>query len=232
MTHPIETAAEFEGLKVPASRFVTAKCASRITKGVYERPERKLSAKLTQDGDKVVELGSGIGFVGGLTALQKPNLQLRSFEANPHLIPHIEALYEMNGLAHRARVENKLLIANPARPETVTFNLHRSYLGSSVFDNGPFGVEKVDIPTVGWNDVKADFEPDVIIMDIEGAELDFLTHADLSGIRAIIFEVHPAHYGKEGERACLAAVSAQGMRQTHHRMQVYAFVREGVPAPH
>ena len=223
--------AEFEGLKVPASPFLSPKFASWIRKGNYERPERKLAEKLTRPGDRVVEMGAGIGFVGGYTAFKKPGLQLRSFEANPALIPHIEELYEINGLSDRARVDNKLLIANPDRPDHIKFHIHGSYLGSSVYEVGKPENPKYEIPTMGWDDLKAAFKPDVLVMDIEGAELDFLTHADVSGLRAIIVEMHPKIFGKEGEAACIEALRSKGMVQAHHRMQVYSFVPEGADFP-
>lgn len=229
---PQDIVAEFEGLKIPKSRIVGPQLARQISKGNYEKPERKLAVKLTREGDHVVEMGAGIGFVGGFTASQKPRLQLLSFEANPELIPHTEKLYDINGLGDRAKVENKLLTANPDRPDSITFHIHNSFLGSSVYKVGKPENPKIEIPTVAWTQVKADFRPDVIIMDIEGAELDFLTHADLDGIRAVVFEAHPNRYGQEGLAACLAALRSKGMRQTHHRMQVYAFVAEGVEAPH
>ncbi|SFS13270.1 FkbM family methyltransferase [Yoonia litorea] len=223
--------AEFEGVKVPHSPFLNEKMVKRIAKGIYERPERKLATKLTRESDRVLEMGAGLGFVGGFTAFHKKGVELLSFEANPELIPHVERLYQINGLSARASVENKLLIANPDRPDSMRFHIHGSYLGSSVYKVGRPNRPKIDIATIGWDDVKSRFRPDVLIMDIEGAELDFLTHADLSGVRAIIAEFHPDHYGKEGVKACIDAVNAQGLRQTHHRMEVRAFVAEGVEAP-
>ncbi len=226
-----QVAAEFEGLKIPKSPFVNHKLARMLSNGNYERPERKLAAKLTRDGDKVVELGTGIGFVGGYTAFTKRDLTLFSFEGNPSLIPHASTLYEINGLAKRASVENAIVIANPQRPDTLTFHVNRAFMGSAILGETTRGYEKIEVPTVAWDDVRVSRTPDVLIMDIEGAELDFLIHADLAGVRAIIFEVHPGRYGKEGEAACINALREKGMVQAHHRMHVYSFVREGVEYP-
>ena len=43
---------------------------------------------------------------------------------------------------------------------------------------------------VGWEKVKEEVKPTIILMDIEGAELEFFRDADLSGIRTIIVELH------------------------------------------
>ena len=39
-------------------------------------------------------------------------------------------------------------------------------------------------------------------MDIEGGELDILTHANLDGVRAIVIEFHPKAYDVSGMRRC------------------------------
>ena len=216
--------AEFEGVKVPASPFLTEKYANWIAKGIYEKPERKLSEKLVQPGDRIIEMGAGLGFVGGYTTCKTTDTVLRSYEANPSLIPHVEALYAMNGIADRAEVRNELLVADPDAPDAVTFHIHGSFLGSSVYKVGGGHRPKLQIPTAAWAKVKQEFRPDVLIMDIEGAELEFFTHADLSGVRAIIVELHPKRYGPEGVEACVAALTAKGLSQKHHRYEVRTFV--------
>ncbi len=230
--HPTpEIAAEFEGLKVPRSPYLPEQRARQISRGNYEKPERKLSDKLIQPGDRVLEMGAGIGFVGGMSVLHKSGAVLRSFEANPDLIPHIQSLYQINGLADRASVENKLVIANPERPETMTFYVHGSFLGSSVYEARKSRRPSVEIPTISWDAVKSDFCPDVVIMDIEGAERDFVNHADLTGIRALIIEFHPALYGEDGIADCLNALKFKGFKQLHHRYEVRSFVREAADIP-
>ena len=227
----VEIATEFEGLKVPHSPFLGPKLAKMIGRGNYERPERKLAHKLTRDDDRIVELGTGIGFVGGFTALHRPKAQLRSFEANPRLIPHARNLYDINGMADRATVENRLVVANPDRPESMSFHLHGSFLGSSVFLRGMKDPTIVEVPTLAWDTLRDEFQPNVVIMDIEGAELDFMIHADLTGVRAVIVELHPKIFGQEGLTACLEAMQSKGFQRAHHRIHVWSFVREGVEFP-
>jgi hypothetical protein len=46
----------------------------------------------------------------------------------------------------------------------------------------------------------------VLVMDIEGGELEILEQADLSGLRALIFETHEKTVGREAtNRAVFAA---------------------------
>ena len=59
-------------------------------------------------------------------------------------------------------------------------------------------------------DVKAELDPTVILCDIEGGELDFLRHADLSGVRAVVMEFHPGVYERAGMRECKSILERAG----------------------
>jgi hypothetical protein len=65
-----------------------------------------------------------------------------------------------------------------------------------------------------------------MIIDIEGAELDFLEKADLSGIRGIVIEFHPKIYQVAGMRHCKSLLRAQGFdRGPGSTVSVWAAVR-------
>jgi FkbM family methyltransferase len=206
----VAVAAEYRGLRVPASPFLNPKRIERIGSGAYEGQEVAGALHVTRPGDRVLELGAGIGFVGGVVAAVARPARLLSFEANPRLIPHIRALHDLNGLGDIAEVRNQVLYGPPDRPERVTFHLHGSYLGSSLFDPGRGG-ETVEVETAPLAEVMAAFRPDVLLVDIEGGELDILRHADLAGVRAAVIEFHPDAYGIEGMRACKDILRAAGL---------------------
>ncbi|MEP4311010.1 MAG: hypothetical protein ABJ364_14805 [Lentilitoribacter sp.] len=60
---------------------------------------------------------------------------------------------------------------------------------------------KISVLMVVWESVKKDVSPTVLLMDIEGAEWEFFRHADLSGIRLIVVELHHHIYHRPGMRA-------------------------------
>ncbi len=133
-----------------------------------------------------------------------------SFEANPVLIPHIRALHRENGLEDRIELRNAVLVSAPDRPDTMTFHLHNSFLGSSLIDSPPRKTRAVEVPTADFAAVAKSFRPDVLIMDIEGGELALLQHADLAGIRAVVIEFHPSLYGKAGMQTCKGILRRAG----------------------
>lgn len=208
---PAPVAACCLGVNVPSSPFLHDTRIQRINAARYEEHEILGALRVVRRDDVVLELGAGLGIVGGVIAHNLRPKKVLSFEANPALIPHIEALYALNGLTTRIKVENRILMAGPDRPDTVTLHLTNSYLGSSVLDPKARGRSAVEVPTGDFNAVCA--KADVLVMDIEGAELEILRHADLSTLRAIVLEFHPDAYGVEGMREAKAILRDAGFER-------------------
>lgn len=205
-----EIVALCKGVKVPHSRFLTKTRLARIKAERYEHVEIAGALTVVRAGDRVLELGAGIGIVGAVTAKNAAPEAVLAFEANPDLIPHIRALYRVNGLEGIIALRNQVLISGPDRPDTMTFHRRKSFLGSSLIDPPSANTRPVEVPTAEYRATAEEFQPNVLIMDIEGGELDFLKHADLSGIRALVVEFHPKVYGKLGMQACKGILREAG----------------------
>ena len=203
-------AAECLGVKVPDSPMLTPTRIERINAARYEGQEIAGALEVVQAGDKVLELGAGIGIVGAVVAKNAKPAKVLSFEANPGLIEHINALYKLNRLSTKIEVRNEVLISAPGAPKTMAFHIRNSYLGSSLIDSDTRATTRVDVPTADYAKVHKDFGPDVLLMDIEGGELDFLRHASLEGVRAIVIEFHPEAYGKDGMMECKSILERAG----------------------
>ncbi|MGV6849505.1 MAG: FkbM family methyltransferase [Marinibacterium sp.] len=209
----VDIGATILGLAVPASPYLHAGRIARIEAGKYEGPEIAGALHVLEADDVVLEIGAGLGIVGGVVALMRKPRRVLSFEANPELIDVARQLYSLNDLTEVVDVQNAVLISAPDRPASIPFYLHKSYLGSSLTDPGPRLRKTVDVPTRDFNSVCAGLAPTVLIMDIEGGELDLLRHADLSPFRAIVVEFHPGVYGAEGMRTCKDILRGQGFRR-------------------
>lgn len=208
-----EIAATFHNVGVPHSPFLNEKRVERLNAGTYEGAEIKGALSIIKSTDRVLELGAGIGVVGAAVALNcKPKVMV-SYEANMRLIPTIENLYQSNGLSKKIELRNRVLIAGPDRPETLTFYLKNSYLGSSLADSDKRATTPVEVITDSWDETLKEVKPTVLVMDIEGGELELLRHADLTGIRALVLEFHPGVYGKTGMREAKKILRDQGFEK-------------------
>lgn len=236
MASKTKVAAECHGVKVPDSPMMTPERAERINAARYEGQEIAGALSVVRPGDNVLEMGAGLGLVGAITAKNGKTGKVVSFEANPNLIEHVQALYRLNRLGTKIEVRNEVLISAPNAPTSMTFHIRNSYLGSSLIDSDTRATKPVEVPTASYDALRAEFVPDVILMDIEGGELDFLRHASLEGVRSIVIEFHPGAYGKEGMRECKSILEKAGFEKVpeHSTRHVWTCTRDTTlqpPAP-
>ena len=93
------------------------------------------------------------------------------------------------------------MLSEENAPDKVDFFIRGNFLGSGmVISKGLKTAQKVSIPVIRWETVKQEVSPTVLMMDIEGAELEFFRSADLAGIQTIIVELHRHVYQRRGMR--------------------------------
>jgi len=175
-----------------------------IFKGGYEAVEAELVQSILSSGDRVLEVGTGIGFVSIFCAKIVGEGRVTSFEANPALEPAIRANYAANNLKPDLRMKAVTRDGSP-----VTFYQDPLILSSSLIDRD-LPTEKITVESVPMTNVMSEVHPDVIVMDVEGAEVDLLTSADLSGVRHMVIEVHPHIVGDTAVAEMNAQLAAQG----------------------
>ncbi len=191
------------GIEVPASEPVGPKWLVRkINNGRYEKEEISGALHLVGNEDRVLECGAGIGIVGTVVARNCRPEKILSFEANPNMIPVIEATYAHNEVDSIISVTHGALMSGEDTPQTVDFNIAKRFAFSSLDAPQRELVETVTVPVHNFSEVKAKLRPTVLLMDIEGGELSFLRNADLSGINTVVMEFHPETYGKDGMKEC------------------------------
>lgn len=227
MTRPA-IAATCLGVDVPASDFLDPGMIRRIGRGKYEGREIAGALHVVRAQDRVLELGAGLGIVGAVVARNRRPERMLSFEANPALMPHIGALYRLNGLERVIDARNAVLISDPDRPASLPFHIHPGFRSSSLIAADDTAAT-VDVPTEDFAAVCAELKPTVLISDIEGGELDLLRHADLSGFRAVVIEFHGRAYGARGRRECQLLLRGQGFGPVpeHSTQRIWTCVRGG-----
>jgi FkbM family methyltransferase len=205
--------AELHGIRIPAAPHLSPRTIAAIQRGLYERPEIEGTLVNLRPGDRVVELGSGAGIVSAIIARNVDDVQVRTFEGNPDLIDHIRKLHALNGLSDRVTVQNALVMAAPDPVPSTLFSVSTSFLGSRIAaaDAAETDARTYRVETLSYEDLRRDFPHNVLVMDIEGGELDFLATADLSGIDFLIVELHPTIYGADKAAECIRRIEAAGL---------------------
>lgn len=210
-------AATYHGIRVPRSPYTTEKRVQQIETMRYQGKEIAGALASVRPGDRVLELGAGLGILGAVVArLSRPSAIL-SYEANPDLLPHIRALHAENGLSEVIDLRNEFPMSSGDRPDSVTFYQDESSLALSVTGNPTGTWRPVSVRTADLDAVIADFRPDVVVIDIEGAELRLLQHTRLQGVRAVIIKFYPTLYGTEDSWSCKRLLKNLGFqKQAEH----------------
>lgn len=198
-----------DGVRVHSSAEGTPKgVRSGLFKDTYEDAERALLQRVVQPGDRVLEIGGGIGVVGILATRLAGAGRVTSYEANPTLEPVIRANYALNGLEPDLRMRAVTVDGQP-----VTFHQSDNVLSSSLYARAEAGRE-IRVDSDALADVLGEVAPDVLVMDVEGAEIDLLADLKFEGIRAMVVELHPHVVGQDRIDALLVSLDERGFEVT------------------
>lgn len=196
-----------------------------ITEGKYEVGEAKNIERIISEGEIILELGAGIGFISALVAKNPFTKRIVSYEANPKLLPTIEETLTVNTDPERKNWEVRNAILQNGTKETfASFYVHRNFWASSLLPlENPEAIEQV--PIHNFNAVLADIAPTMIICDIEGGELDLFINADLSSVKRVYMELHQKRIGRRGMIRVFNAMHARNFHydQNHSHGSVVLF---------
>ena len=213
MTSPIspspqEVSVEINGvtLVLPASLAVE-EILNKLRNGTYEEDEARAVERCVQPGSRVLELGTGIGYVSTLAARAAGAENVLSVEANPDLIPVIEANLARNGqggvtLLHGA------VSGEVTEGSTAEFHMADFFTASSLSRKGG---RQVTVPLIPIQDLIVAHRPHVILMDVEGAEEHLFDRPWKCPLRYFVLELHPKKYGPEVIKKIVDFMSAKGL---------------------
>ena len=162
-----------------------------LFRGTYEDTERKFIEQFLKLDNRVLEIGCGIGLVSLVASKICTGGNIKSFEANPHMERVIKKNYALNGM-----VPNLEMKAVSSSGENIEFYIDPDIISSSIFDRQKNSKKQI-IKSEALDDILKRFNPDTIVMDVEGAEVELLTNSSLSGVVQMIVEVHPHIVGTE-----------------------------------
>jgi len=182
---------EINGVKLslPAA-LATPAIVEKLEAGTYEGDEARAADRCVRKGSRVLDLGSGLGYVATLCAQRAGAHNVLTVEANPDLLPVIEANLAANG---QEDVSILHAAAGGWVPEgsTAQFNISEGFTGSSL---DGFGKRKVEVPLVPIYDLIRTHRPHVVLMDVEGAEADMFNRRWRCPLRFFVLELHPKKY--------------------------------------
>ena len=200
---------ESSGIKVPfVPAIITPKIERPMRNNRYEGGECAALRRILRPGDRVLELGAGVGLLSTVAGLVEGVESVTTIEANPDLIPLIRETHRLNGVT---KVDLRNGIATPDAGPEIPFYLRADFWASSMEpDSRPYQ-RVVHLRQWGLKQLIAEVNPTVIVCDIEGGEMGLFDAADLSGVRAMVVEFHPKVYGEKGLARIMGVLAAKGL---------------------
>lgn len=179
-----------------------------LQRGHYEKQEAAALSQNLLPEDRLLELGAGLGFISCKAAQTIPAGNITLVEANPKLIPVIHRTLELNGCTE-ATVLHGAVSAGPGR-EAGAFYVGPNFMAASLAKEGRGNFTEVSVPVLDFSEVLGRARPTVIIMDVEGSELDLLAVPLPDYVRLVIMEIHRGWLGDAGIQALFERLHAQG----------------------
>jgi len=182
-------------------------------------------------GDRVLELGAGVGYIAMQIASRIGGENLMTVEANPKMTPVVEKNLAAN-LVEGVTVINAAVVPDSYTADHVTFHMTAAFWASSL---NPTLAKKwkttqsIDVPAVKIGELMQDHKPSVVIMDIEGGEQGLFDAPWPDHVRLLVIELHPQVYGDEVIQQIFDQMSASGLTYcpAGSRGQVVVFKRIG-----
>lgn len=206
-------------------RVIAAPLRKAMVEGWYENAEADELKGLIDKGERILELGSAIGYISTLMSRDPGTEEILCFEANPQLIEFCRNVHRLNDVRN-VRIENAILTTDDSLRE-IKFYLREHFWTSSTYA-GPRGYQsEAMIRATSLARVIADFRPTMIVCDIEGGEVDLFEHADLASIQKIMLELHPEVTGLPRIGTLFDAMSRNGLIYDldHSRRKIVTFRR-------
>jgi FkbM family methyltransferase len=218
---------EHDGVKIPLEpSVITPTIREAIDSGRFEAEEASQIPHIVRPGDRVLEIGAGIGFISTLLSRQRRVSRVIAVEANPRLIDYMARLHALNRVRKVHRV-NAVLTNEPKA--SATFYLRRDFWMGSLSPQPNAYVGTVEVPTMNLDALLRDEAIDLVVCDVEGAETVLFQHADLSGVDRIFLEMHDHVTGLSGVRGLFATMAQHGFvyDPRHSQGSVVLFQRLG-----
>lgn len=175
---------EFDGIYLALDPKMPRGLKRALWRADYEDAERAIIKRSIEPTDRVLEGGGGLGLVSMQIASIVGDENLLVYEASPSSHALMSRNVAANGFSFEIR--NKAL---SDRDGNLQFFVHDNVLSSSSIERS--GTNEINIPSDDIQTVINTFRPNVLVLDIEGAEVATLKRAPLASIDKIIMEIHP-----------------------------------------
>ncbi|QIF02950.1 FkbM family methyltransferase [Roseimicrobium sp. ORNL1] len=195
-----------------------------LISGGFEKAETEVARSLVQPGDRILDLGAGLGFVGLYAMKFLAAAQITAVEANPNTFELLKDNYGRNKVS-----ADFVHAAAGSVDGTLRLSISGDFWEDRVADGERGATGDVrEVPAVSFETLFKQYgnRMDVLMMDIEGAEVGAVHTTIPGGVRSVIIEIHPDLLSKEQVGDVTNWLVRQGYRLVNSWGRVLGFERE------
>lgn len=196
-------------LEIP-DELLNVHLSKKMSEGSYESSESRAAQMRVKRGHRVLELGGGVGYISSVCAQITDPSNILTVEANPATIPIIRNNLDLNG-AKATKIVHGAVAGDGTEGENVLFRTGKAFWGSSIADATSNPKELVEVPLLGIFELLNLHRPDVVIMDIEGAERYLFDQKWPRYVVHVIMELHPRLYTQAVIKKIFDCMSNSGL---------------------
>lgn len=214
-------------LRIPA-KCLNNELENALTSGRYESAESAALKRHAKAGDRLLDLGAGAGYVSALGAQILGGANVVSVEASSDMIDVLERNLKGNN-AKDATVVHGAVVADSHVGDTVEFAMRPAFWASSIATEGVPKNIVHSMPALRLSDLLAEHRPSILMMDVEGGEVELCQQALPDCVRLLIMEIHTKRYPLASVRAMFDGLSRNDMAYMPwgSRAEVLVFQRIG-----
>ena len=195
-------------LAVPGT-MLNDKLTAKLSTGEYEAEEARAVQMRSFADHAVLELGAGIGYITALCARKAGAQHVVTVEANPELLPVIRRNLARNGLGDATVLHGA--VAEWDADGHVDFDPGKYYWAGHVAEGDTGTARQVQVPSLGLSNLLDTYRPKVVVMDVEGAEMNLFSEVWPGFVNNVILELHPNKYPDTAIKLIVDCMSASGL---------------------
>jgi len=183
LQHPAGVALPFDG---PAdAALIIPEIRSEIRSGSYCAELLRLLPEAIVPGDRVLVIGAGVGVVSSTVARNEGVDRVIAVEANTALIPYLDRVHELNGVAEVEIVNAVLAEGKKGR---VPFFARRDLRTSSLLPHDRSWQQVIMVPFMDLNLILTEERISLVVCDVPVASARLLAQADLATVERILVD--------------------------------------------
>ena len=190
-----------------------------LRSGRYEMAEARVLPHLVRAGERVVEVGAGIGFLTALIARHTAAELVVAIEANPLLQAYMAELHQLNGVEP---VRRQALVTPQPAPGPGTLHVHQDLWASSPgWIKRRDQLDAVEVPVLSLAEIAETWRPTLLIVDVEPfaawtaaeAPPHALAGADFRPFPRVLLELKPNRFTAPQIETVFDHFADQGFRR-------------------